>query len=1168
MSEPFDPYYHWLGIPPQDQPPNLYRLLQLQLFEPNPDVIQNAVDRTMVHLRTFQTGRRAAESQKLLNEVARAKICLLDPAKKAAYDAQLRAQLQPAMAPPVDRPPSPAPVEPPNETSSTAVQSPRVTSYRPRRRQRRQWSTIVLLIVVMLVLGGAAWYVLRRQLGRSTPHTTPLASRSATGTPSRSGGKPQDQTSSSPSRPTADSESAPQNSTTPDKTKNGQPAGTATPSSANSAPTPKAASVPLGAASRKPLAPSIAAAIETADGVVTPQLALVADLDWNDLRPLAERMRPYGYRPIRVRPFVRDDRVYVAALWHRDDAAWRIEIEDSGQTLSKLSASLVAQAFMPTDIAGFATDRTHYVAVFTRATTQAIDVQVDIGLDRQQRERIDNRRKDDGYTLVALQEFVGSRGRHRYCEIWRKAPALQDWFRATGILYRDRPMFADLKPPFCPLDFTMSLRDQGSAPVVVWSATAVRATGPSAILSGFDAKKHMARAAELAQQGYEPIAIAALPLSNRLMVSSAWRLRAGVQLANDETIRQFTGGLPALEAPLGTASSTAAGSGASSQRLPIPADKQLRNAMRPFEQKYGKSLQKSGTVAQQIEMISNLVSALDSESDPVLGYLLCDTARQQAIKAGCINLALRASTALATRYEVDGLALQEETIRKLLPQVKTRAARYALAALAFELSERARSHQQYEIAEQLAATARKAAVAIHDKRLMRASLVQQKRLAADRQLHTDAGRARTVLKDVPNDADAHLQLGKYLCFIRGQWIEGLAHLAKGSDQRLAALAEAELRAERDAKAQLALAQQWDNWSKGQAQELLVGGLQRALHWYVRAVRGLQPEPAAKAERSLLKADDRLEPWLWSAARKYPWFDGSPGILQTLPGKSSGVSSVAAPRNARLAVIGYRDGTLAVWDLIAGRLKWRTPSLLGQIQQVVMADNSPIVLCRGRPRELVLYNLLSRQGTKQRQQDSIIALAAAKWQPVFAWAVATSHKNNVVAWHSAQGGRHIAFTAPNPVHAVAVAPDGRTVIVGDNHAQLISWDLATGKELGRMTVPSTPTSLDVSPDGRFLLIRVNNKLFLYSAADGNQLGRLPDHYQLAAFLPRLGRLIAVGGAAGQIDIWNMSANAVEQTLVVADHGQPVDIRQLFPLADPRAVLVSSRSGNAYVVRLPD
>ena len=95
MADAFDPYYHWLGIPPEQQPPDCYRLLGLRMFEDNPDVIQAAADRQMGHLRTYQSGRHSGESQRLLNEVAAARVCLLNADKKGAYDARLRAQMPP-----------------------------------------------------------------------------------------------------------------------------------------------------------------------------------------------------------------------------------------------------------------------------------------------------------------------------------------------------------------------------------------------------------------------------------------------------------------------------------------------------------------------------------------------------------------------------------------------------------------------------------------------------------------------------------------------------------------------------------------------------------------------------------------------------------------------------------------------------------------------------------------------------------------------------------------------------------------------------------------------------------------------------------------------------------------------------------------------------------------
>jgi len=90
MTDLFDPYYNWLAIPPREQPPDHYRLLGLPRYEENPNVISNAMDQRSAYLRTLQTGKHAADSQRLLNEVAAAAGCLLNVERKAAYDRQLR----------------------------------------------------------------------------------------------------------------------------------------------------------------------------------------------------------------------------------------------------------------------------------------------------------------------------------------------------------------------------------------------------------------------------------------------------------------------------------------------------------------------------------------------------------------------------------------------------------------------------------------------------------------------------------------------------------------------------------------------------------------------------------------------------------------------------------------------------------------------------------------------------------------------------------------------------------------------------------------------------------------------------------------------------------------------------------------------------------------------
>lgn len=89
----FDPYYYFLGISPKDQPPDFYRLLGVERFEANLEIIEMASDRQLSHLHGVKSGDHIDDVAKLLSEVSRARLCLLSPKKKPEYDKQLKAHL-------------------------------------------------------------------------------------------------------------------------------------------------------------------------------------------------------------------------------------------------------------------------------------------------------------------------------------------------------------------------------------------------------------------------------------------------------------------------------------------------------------------------------------------------------------------------------------------------------------------------------------------------------------------------------------------------------------------------------------------------------------------------------------------------------------------------------------------------------------------------------------------------------------------------------------------------------------------------------------------------------------------------------------------------------------------------------------------------------------------
>ncbi|HEX7376033.1 MAG TPA: SUMF1/EgtB/PvdO family nonheme iron enzyme [Pirellulales bacterium] len=139
-------------------------------FESDPDVIEAAADRQMAHVRTYQIGKHSAASQKILNEISSAKICLLNSQRRAAYDDHLRRQL-PAANPPA---PAAAPASALAEGDLLAQLSAAVAAAEPlatptrlgaqrtrpgaKRPKNNPWRMVALFApVLVLLLGLVIW---------------------------------------------------------------------------------------------------------------------------------------------------------------------------------------------------------------------------------------------------------------------------------------------------------------------------------------------------------------------------------------------------------------------------------------------------------------------------------------------------------------------------------------------------------------------------------------------------------------------------------------------------------------------------------------------------------------------------------------------------------------------------------------------------------------------------------------------------------------------------------------------------------------------------------------------------------------------------------------------------------------------------------------------------
>lgn len=87
MGKELDVYRDWLGIEETERPLNFYQLLRLKKFEDNVAKIRSHYRKMNAHVRKYGAGEYGPKSQALLNELAKAMLCLTDAKSKREYDA-------------------------------------------------------------------------------------------------------------------------------------------------------------------------------------------------------------------------------------------------------------------------------------------------------------------------------------------------------------------------------------------------------------------------------------------------------------------------------------------------------------------------------------------------------------------------------------------------------------------------------------------------------------------------------------------------------------------------------------------------------------------------------------------------------------------------------------------------------------------------------------------------------------------------------------------------------------------------------------------------------------------------------------------------------------------------------------------------------------------------
>jgi len=635
-------------------------------------------------------------------------------------------------------------------------------------------------------------------------------------------------------------------------------------------------------------------------------------------------------------------------------------------------------------------------------------------------------------------------------------------------------------------------------------------------------------------------------------------------------------GKPVAEAASRTIGVSAIGLATSPEPLPKfpePDGEAKERAKRQLMDAEGDAIKQATTPAAKQALAEKLLEYAREEADRTLRFVLLDEAVRLAADAGDSQLPKVALIEMERRFDADTVSRKADVVKRLVSSAKNDQQRQSLARLAVDCGDQASCAERFAVAEDMFEMGLNFARRVRDAELQKEIHSHQVQLATRKTQQQDVEKARQQLAAKSDDPDANLTLGRYLCFRKRLWDEGLPHLFDGRDPGLVGLAGREKNVDASSDDEVvALADAWYQWGEQADGDDRRGAWSRARHWY-RAVRprldgpnGQHVDERLAILASVLSTGDELPPFVL----RLPWLDGSSGQLRTFEGHTDNITALAVSRTGTLLASAAEDRTVRVWSLLTGRaariIKTETANLNG----VAFTPDDQLIASNFDNAELRLWSTSTGKtiGSIPTSARSPSALAITPEGQNLVWAI-RSRPPNVLVWNVLFNQPVAQFGDGDFPCVLDVSNDGRLLVTGDSYGTVRLWDLAAGTKLLELTVhKDAVTDIDLSPDGglvasasfdQILITDLNNRRTVH-AFDVPSV-------RSVAFSPD-GRRFASGGEREQIYVWDVSTMQQLDTLRAEAAFSEETILHVAFLPDPRGLVTGATSGNIRLWRLPD
>ena len=883
MSD-FDAYHKWLGIPPDDQPPHYYRLLGISLFEKDRTVIISALDQRQSFLKQKSVGPQGELAEPLLEELQKARLCLLNRLTKAQYDSTLREQgfVAPvAAAPethasgdgaksqsPAPRPKRAAQIEEQPQLAAPAngfqfpseldLEDDSVKANRIEKRSRQISWTINALVAG--ALAGGIWWLIGKGI---LPPPGELLGPPKHQRVVDKVDEPTDPDPANTSNRETPTKTAKLEESTATKSVRPQPTSIETkpPAVANDLPPAKSPTA---------IKPSIRVPQGTNEQRFADHRATVFDLSISADGKLLATAGPAG-----------DCRVWNVATGKtslqfsgHDGPVHAVAFAPKGnQALSSAEALKFWNLSTGKELAELKTNRRPVRAVLfwpnnrQVATIGGGAIEIWDVATRKQVRLISGVHpfcgslalSEDGLTLAAttgeqaeeatlfqpttgktIRSFVGHKARISSLALSKDGQSLWTaseehvarlWNTKTGmseIVFAHADVLA-----LSPDEKLLATGGLGGF-VSIWNAQ----TGSGLL--------------QLPRQKLKVLDIAFLPDGEHILFagdsSDASRKTSTIQLWKLPKIDPNAPGSRPNSIPLANTTEDEAPSNTKpanegdsvTQKQPVPTDDQREqsetNVKEIFKQDFAKALRLADKAALAEKLLEHAKTTVDDSSGK---YALLQEASQLAVAAGDIDVAEKILNELTAHFDIDAVDTKSKTYKQLSTTVKSGTPQERLAEAFLKLAAECATASRFDTAMESTKTAVLLAGKAKNLKLRETAKAKTDEYLLKKQSTDMAEQFREGLSKNPNDPVANEGLGKYLCFVKNDWPAGLPHLAKSENQPVRSAAELEQSEPGNSAKKNELGDAWWELAKKFTGNDKTGANRRAQFWYLQAIPELK-----------------------------------------------------------------------------------------------------------------------------------------------------------------------------------------------------------------------------------------------------------------------------------------------------------------------------------------